>query len=90
MGSRPDGRWESGGNRRWILSGVTDFFDEPPAWEWPERRFVPPRLDRDVLLIVLGLFLLTVGLVWAWTLLRSPDAAGLDVRLITPPTIDAG
>ena len=56
---------------------MTDFLDEPAVWEWPERRFDPPNLDRDVLLIVLGLFLLTVGLVWAWTVLRAePAAAG--------------
>ena len=56
---------------------MTDFLDEPAVWEWPERRFDPPNLDRDVLLIVSGLFLLTVGLVWAWTVLRAdPAAAG--------------
>ena len=57
------GRWESPGH-----SGpMTDFIDEPAVWEWPERRFSPPELNRDVLLIVLGLFLLTVGLIWALT-----------------------
>ena len=45
---------------------MTDFLDEPAVWEWPERRFAPPELDRDVLLIVAGFFLLTIGLIWAW------------------------
>ena len=44
---------------------MTDFLDEPAVWEWPERRFAPPTITRDVLLIVLGLFLITIGVIWA-------------------------
>lgn len=74
---------------------MTDFFAEPAVWEWPERRFGLGRfelgdVDRNVLFIVLGLFLLAVGLIWTWAVLRSPDVTGLQLTLIEPPAIEAG
>ena len=66
---------------------MTDFLDQPAEFEWPEDRLAALGTTRDTLLIVLGLFVLTIALVWTWAALRTADVSTLDVHLIRPPRL---